>query len=151
MGRVKTTIHVHQTIERVFDFVTTPRNWPLWHPSSLGVDGATDHSLEPGESVTERFRVAGRRGSVVWTVLKREAPRLWTIEGRVGDRGSGRISYTLTPHDGGTLFERDFSYSFSNPLLSLMDRLVLRRRIAAESAEALRRLKAVLEAPGVEG
>jgi hypothetical protein len=30
--------------------------------------------------------------------------------------------------------------------LKLLDRLVLRRRIAAESAEALRRLKRVLEA-----
>jgi hypothetical protein len=33
----------------------------------------------------------------------------------------------------------------SNALLALLDRLVLRRRVEAESAEALRRLKGVLE------
>ncbi len=33
----------------------------------------------------------------------------------------------------------------SNPLLALLDRLVLRRRVEAESAEALKRLKDVME------
>jgi hypothetical protein len=42
-------------------------------------------------------------------------------------------------------FERDFDYTMPNPLLRLLDRLVLRRRVEAESAETLRRLKDVLE------
>ena len=59
--------------------------------------------------------------------------------------GGGRITYTLTPYDSGTTFEREFVYTMPNALLSLFDRLVFRRRIGAESAEALRRLKDVLE------
>jgi hypothetical protein len=55
--------------------------------------------------------------------------------------GDGAITYTLTPDAGGTIFERDFAYTMPNPLLRLLDRLVLRRRDEAESAEALRRLK----------
>ena len=66
MTRLYTTIQIQAPTERVFDYVTTPGNWPVWHPSSLGVSGATDHSLEPGERVTEGFLVAGRRGRVVW-------------------------------------------------------------------------------------
>jgi hypothetical protein len=42
-------------------------------------------------------------------------------------------------------FERDFDYTMPNPLLRLLDRLVLRRRVEAESAETLRRLKDVRE------
>jgi hypothetical protein len=42
-------------------------------------------------------------------------------------------------------FERDFDYTMPNPLLRLLDRLVLRRRIEAESAETPRRLKDVRE------
>jgi hypothetical protein len=42
-------------------------------------------------------------------------------------------------------FERDFDYTIPNPLLRLLDRLVLRRRVEAEFAGALRRLKSVLE------
>ncbi len=145
MTYIYTTIQIQTPIERVFDYVTTPGNWPRWHPSSLGVSGATDHSLEPGEQVTEEFRVAGRRGSVVWTVREREAPRRWVIEGQVQGGGDGTITYTLAPHDGGTTFEREFVYDMANPLLALLDRLLLRRRVEAESAEALRRLKDVLE------
>jgi hypothetical protein len=78
--------------------VTTPGNWPVWHPSSSGVGGATDHSLEPGEEVTEEFLVAGRRGRVVWTVRERLAPRRWVIDGRV-EGGGGTITFTATPQD----------------------------------------------------
>ena len=51
MTRVYNTIWIRAPIERVFDYVTTPGNWPVWHPSSLGVSGATDHSLDPGERI----------------------------------------------------------------------------------------------------
>ncbi len=65
MTRIYTTIRVEEPPERLFEYVTTPGNWPAWHPSSLGVSGATDHSLEPGETVTEEYTVAGRRGRVI--------------------------------------------------------------------------------------
>ena len=145
MSRVYKTILIDVPIEKVFDYVTTPANWPKWHPSSLGVSGKTDRSLEPGEKVAEDYRVAGRRGRVVWTVREREAPRRWVIEGQVESGGGGTLTYALTPYDGGTSFERDFVYTMPNPLVALLDRLVLRRRVEAESAEALRRLKRMLE------
>src|SRR5438034_205416 len=68
MTRIYTRISIQRPIEEVFAYVTTPANWPRWHPSSLGVRGAADHPLEVGEQVTEDFRVAGRCGEVVWTV-----------------------------------------------------------------------------------
>jgi uncharacterized protein YndB with AHSA1/START domain len=145
MTRIHTTTHIDAPVERVFEYATTPGNWPDWHPSSLGVSGATDHPLGPGELVTEEFRVAGRRGRVVWTVREREAPRRWVIEGEAEGGGGGTITYTLTPDAGGTTFERELVYTISNRPLALLDRLVLRRRVAAESAEALGRLKAALE------
>jgi uncharacterized protein YndB with AHSA1/START domain len=145
MSRVVTRATIMRSPEEVFAYVTTPGHWPEWHPSSLGVTGATDHSLAVGEEVTESFLVAGRKGSAHWTVREREEPRRWVIFGQVEGGGTGSITYTLTPQDGGTLFEREFTYAMSNPLLGLLDALVLRRRIEAESAEALRRLKERLE------
>jgi Polyketide cyclase / dehydrase and lipid transport len=109
------------------------------------VGGATDYSLEPGEVVIEEFLVAGRRGRVVWRVRERVAPRRWVIDGRVEGGDGGTITYTATPHDAGTTFEREFVCATPNRLLALLYRPVLRRRIEAESAEALRRLKTVLE------
>src|SRR3712207_2235967 len=125
MTRIRSRIQLHAPIEEVFDYVTTPGNWPTWHPSSLGVSGATDHSLEPGERVIEEYRVAGRYGRVTWTVREREAPRRWVIEGRTEGGDDGKIAYTLASHGDGTAFEREFVYSASNPLLALLDKLVL--------------------------
>ncbi len=145
MTRVDTPIFIPLPMETVFNYVTDPGYWPQWHPSSLGVSGATGHSLEKGEQVTEEFLVAGRHGKATWTVRERVFPRLWSIEGDVaGSAGKGVVTYLLQPQDDGTLFEREFIYSMSSPLYVLLDRLFIRRRIEAKSWQAVRQLKQVL-------
>jgi uncharacterized protein YndB with AHSA1/START domain len=147
MARIYTTATIACPIDELYTCVTTPAHWPDWHPSSLGVSEDADHSLEVGERVTERFLVAGRRGTVIWTVTEREAPRRWVISGAIeGTNASGTISYTLTQRDGGTFFEREFVYPAPSLLFAVLDALVVRRRIQAESEEAARRLKAHMEA-----
>src|SRR5579864_7432858 len=66
--RIVTVASIQRPSKVVFDYVTTPAHWPVWHPSSLAVRGAVDHPLDLGEQVAEEFRVAGRHGSLVWTV-----------------------------------------------------------------------------------
>jgi len=153
-----TRIHSEVVIARppavVFDYASTPANWPAWHPLSRGVSGATDHPLAPGERVTETFEVAGRSGVVVWTVTDSRPPRAWVIEGEIEGRKAGTVAYTLTPAftpsltptEQSTRFERDLTYPSPTLLFALMNRLVLRPRIEAESAQAVRLLKAKLEA-----
>ena len=146
MTRIYSAAHIDKPIDQVFNYVTSPGNWPQWHPSSLGVSGATDHSLLLGEQVTEEFLVAGRGGQAIWTVVEREAPHRWVIEGQIVGRDSGgTVSYTLTPRDGGTFFEREFVYPTRGLLFTLLNWLFVRRQVQRESAEAVRRLKAVLE------
>jgi hypothetical protein len=128
----------------VFDYVTTPAHWLVWHPSSLGLHGATDHSLQVGEEVTEDFRVAGRKGSVTWKVVAREAPVRWAIRGIVAAGGNGTITYTLAPA-GEPLRSGVFRRAMPNWFADLLDRLFIHRRIEAESTEAVRRLKHALE------
>ena len=144
--RIANEIVIARPQQQVYDYVTTPGNWPRWHPSSLAVRGATDHPLALGESVVEEFVVAGSRGTVSWTVVAREAPVRWSIEGRnVGSRGGGTVSYTLQPEGGGTRFARVLTYHMPNLLAGILDHFGVRERVAAESAEAVARLKAELE------
>lgn len=146
MTRIYTAIHIDQSVHELFDFVTTPDNWPQWHPSSLGVTGATDHPLAVGEQVTEEYRVAGRQGKVVWTVVERDAPHRWVIDGKiVGRNTGGTVVYTLHQNGGGTLFQREFTYPTPTPYLAVLDRLLVRRRVQHESEQAVRQLKALRE------
>ncbi len=149
MTRIYTTATIACPIEALYDYVTTPAHWPEWHPSSLGVSEGAEHSLLVGEAVTERFLVAGRRGSVVWTVTEREAPQRWVIVGAIeGSNGGGTITYNLSQRADGVFFEREFVYPAPNALFAVLDALIVRRRIQAESEEATRRLKAKMEAKG---
>jgi uncharacterized protein YndB with AHSA1/START domain len=143
MHHVRTETRIDRPVELVYDYATTPGNWPRWHPSSLGVRGATDHSLEVGEQVTEDFEVAGRRGTAVWTVSRREPPNVWAIDGQSHDGNRATITYTLTPGpDDGTTFRRDLVFT---GLLPQLDWSVIGPVIEGESAEALRRLKVAIE------
>ena len=121
MTRVVSTIRIRRDIADVFDFFTTPENWPEWHPASISVAGATDHSLAIGEEVTEEFLAAGRRGSA-----------------------SATITYRLHTDAGMTVFERDMQYYFGPPMIS-PKAMFLRLRMERESREALFRAKQILE------
>jgi len=144
--RIVTVALIQRPSKVVFDYVMTPAHWPVWHPSSLAVSGSVDHPLDLGEQVTEEFRVAGRRGRVVWTVTAREPLSKWTIEGKIDGRSAGTVTYSLTSTASGTRFEREFTYRAPSLWFATINSLVLRARIQSESDNAVLRLKSLLEA-----
>ena len=145
MSRIHTAIEIRAPLASVFEYATTPGIWPAWHPASRSVSGAIDHPLEPGEQLTEEIDAAGRRWRATWTVREREAPRRWVIDGVAEGGGTATLTYVLAPAGEGTRFERELVYRMPSLWLGFLDLLVIRRRMTAESEEALRRLKAVLE------
>ena len=146
MPSVVTEIEIPRRIEDVFAFVTTPANWPLWHPSSLRVSEGADHLLTPGEVVREEFIAVGQRGAVTWVVRAANPPREWRIHCTPEGGGFAEITYELTPPPGGTRFKRTLRYGMPSLWMKLVDMLVLRRRLRAESVSALKRLRVVLSA-----
>ena len=102
MTRILSTIWIRRDIADVFDFLTTPKNWPEWHPASISVVGSTDHSLAIREEVTEEFLAAGRRGSAVRRVTAREAPYpLADRKFSIGSGGNDHLSPGYGSRDDG--------------------------------------------------
>jgi uncharacterized protein YndB with AHSA1/START domain len=100
MARIVTAVIIRRPIGAVFDYVTTPANWPKWHPASRAVSGAVDRPLLAGEEVAEDFVVGGRAGRCVWRVTKREAPHLWTIAASA-PQVQAEIGYRLSAQGAG--------------------------------------------------
>src|SRR5262245_11649151 len=141
MTYIYSVVRIQQPVPQVFDYVTTPANWPKWRPSSLEVSGATDHPLQVQEQVTEEYMIAGRRGQIVWTVQECVPGKRWILEGLVaGSQNEGVIVYRFSPTQDGTLFESEFTYTLAGPLLLFLDRLVLHYQFQTESDESHRRL-----------
>ncbi len=147
MTRIVVAINIHRPTGVVFDYVTTPAYWPAWHPASRSVSGAADHSLLVGEQVTEEFVAGGRKGSCVWEVVQRDAPRLWTIKTST-PQVRAEIHYRLSPQGETTCFEREFTYFASGIWFWILDVLLMRQRMLRESRIAVEQLKKRLEAPG---
>lgn len=142
---VRTSAVIGRPPEAVFTYVTTPANWPRWHPSSLRVAGQVDRSGQIGDRIAEDFRVAGIEGHAVWTVTERIPLRRWSISGITGHGGRGTVTYRLRPMAGVTEFIREFRYSRPNLLFAMLDAAWLNRRIVAESETATSNLKRKLE------
>ena len=151
MTRIVNAVVIGAAIEQVFAFATTPANWPKWHPASKAVTGAVDHPLEPCERLVEQIETIGYRGRASWVVRERATPQRWVIEGEGGTGGHARIAYRLFGQADGTRFERELVYRMPNAWYALLDVLFIRRRMAAQSEQALSRLRALLEADAATG
>jgi uncharacterized protein YndB with AHSA1/START domain len=145
MTKIVASIRIDRPMSAVFDYVTTPANWPSWHPASRRVTGAIDHSLVMGEQVTEEFIAGGQAASCVWHVMRRRPPYLWKIV-TVTPQISAEITYRLKPlGKGGTYFERELIYRPTGLWFRVLDFFAMRRRNRQESRLALERLKERLE------
>ncbi len=144
-SRVVNAVRIHRDISEVFDFFTTPKNWPRWHPASISVDGATDHSLSIGEEVGEEIRADSGKVHAVWRVAARDAPHLWRIEGAPGGGAEVAITYRLRRDGEDTVFEREMQYRFNRLWLRVLDPLFIRRHMERESQQALANAKEILE------
>lgn len=144
--QIHSSVYLPLPIEQVFAYITTSGNWPSWHPASQAVSGQTDLPMRLGDQVEEQFQLAGYHGEVTWTVAEHKAPHYWRIEGAIQGCVRGVITYTFTPDEHGTLFERTFAYRVRRYWHTLFNRFFFRRFMEAESQRALRRLRAVITA-----
>jgi uncharacterized protein YndB with AHSA1/START domain len=97
--------------ERVWSVLSDGAAWPTWDSGVEGVDGR----LAPGEKVTIRSSAAPGRAFPVRVTSMDPPHRLEFTGGMPLGLFRGVRTYTLTPHDEGTLFRMREEYS--GPLL----------------------------------
>jgi hypothetical protein len=144
MSVVVNRIEIAGTLNRVFDFVTTAKYWPQWHPATIAVSGAVDSPVTLGDVIRERARIGGGVGENDWTVVEHERPRrvvLWMPGTRLGDL---QITYLFEPSGAQVEFTRELQFDLSN-LPATIDRNAVERQMSSDSAEGLRRLRVLVE------
>ncbi|MCH8619617.1 SRPBCC family protein [Undibacterium sp. TS12] len=139
-------IEIQRPVQQVFDYACTPTHWPDWHPSSLKLYTKNAGIAKKGARFEEDVRAGGRTGHLVWTVTEYTEQRSWTGQATVDNGANLTVIYHVSATPTGTLFERHLHYDLPGFVLKILNLLVLRRRIVAESALSLQRLQDVLQA-----
>jgi hypothetical protein len=120
----------------VLAYASTVTLWPQWHPSSLKVEGPRG-PLHAGARFEEEIRAGGREGHLSWVVDEYLPGRRWCARAQ-GDNGlSLTLTYECECEGNGTRFVRTLEYQFSGLLMSIANRLLLKRRIDDESAASM--------------
>jgi len=115
MPRASHHFVVDRPIGPVFDFVTTARYWPRWHPATVEVEGDIDQPARDGDRITEHVNIAGITGTGTWTVVECDPPHSLALETDLG-AAHLRICYRLDAvADGRTRFQRDLDFPELGP------------------------------------
>ena len=156
---IRTAIFIARSPQDVFDFVTTPANWPKFWPLTIRVDGDTAAPLALGAQCVEHVWVGPWRGRFAWTASESAVPERFVLTGEAITEDLPkemlallrdvpcRIEYTITPQDGGTHFERVMTYPIEGWQGWLGQRLGFGTEIARLIDEALAAAKSWLENP----
>jgi len=133
------SVTINKPIEMVFDYVTTPAWWPIYHPTSKKVEPFAKHSLKVGEHSTETC-VLDPFGAIKfvidWTGTENDGRTLFRMEGNSDDFGGadGTITYELSETPEGTLFKRTFEYELGGIFGKLFE---AQARILGEGTRAV--------------
>jgi hypothetical protein len=142
VASIANTITIAGPAVAVFDLVTIARFWPEWHPASRGVGGVTQRPYQLGDFVHERGELAGIPFQVAWKVEAHIRPSRVVLR---AETPPARIIYTFESRGGTTEFRRELEYEETAFRARAADGDALRRLMHAQSEEALRRLKELVE------
>ena len=154
MTRLEFEVLIAAPIADVYAYAANPANWTEWYPGTTQVKGAPAALPQVGDRWEETLKVAGMQIRFSWRAVAVEPPHTWTLDGTgkihgpfglLVSGGTATLHYTLREEQGGTVCRRGIAYRYSNPLLRLANRLLLKRKIAAEVEAGLRNLGRVIE------
>ena len=150
MARLRVSTLIKAPLDRVFRFLADGENAPRWHPSIVEARRIEGTQLGVGSTVRYRARIGPL--DLVW--VTRAEHFEWNrgfhdtlVRVEKGPLKTYELSGTFTEENGATRVTMELSYTLGwGPLGSLLDALVVSRRVKRHMEEGLRRAKELLEA-----
>ena len=91
--------------DAVFDYVTNPKSWPEWLPSSHQID-CDNRPMRFGDTFHEHWSTRTDKVELDWLVIACDHPRLWIGLTEAPFMGPIVVQYNCEVVDGGTKFIR---------------------------------------------
>ena len=127
--------------EKIFDYVTNPKSWPEWLPSSHHID-CEDRPMRFGDTFHEHWSTRTGRVDLDWVVIACDAPRLWIgLTNATSFLGPIIVQYNCDDVAGGTRFTRTVRNP-QRPKQATEDQV---RRMNEEAVLGLNNIKAKVE------
>ena len=127
--------------EKIFDYVTNPKSWPEWLPSSHHID-CEDRPMRFGDTFHEHWSTRTGRVDLDWVVIACDAPRLWIgLTNATSFLGPIVVQYNCDDVAGGTRFTRTVRNP-QRPKQATEDQV---RRMNEEAVLGLNNIKAKVE------
>jgi uncharacterized protein YndB with AHSA1/START domain len=126
--------------EAVFDYVTNPKTWPQWLPSSHDID-CEDRPMRFGDTFHEHWSTRSGPVALDWLVIACERPRLWIGLTHMSVTGPIVVQYVCAEVEGGTKFTR----TVRNPARPKAPTSEMIARIDEEAELGLANIKRIVE------
>ena len=91
--------------EKIFDYVTNPKSWPEWLPSSHEIE-CDNRPMGFGDTFHEHWSTRSGRVDLDWVVIACERPSLWIGLTNTSFIGPVVVQYSLEAVEVGTRFTR---------------------------------------------
>ena len=127
--------------EAVFDYVTNPKSWPEWLPSSHEID-CENRPMGFGDTFHEHWSTLTGPVNVDWLVIAAERPRLCIGLTQSAFIGPIVVHYAFADTDGGVQFTR----CMRNPARPKAPTSEMIARMDDEAVLGLGTIKRLLEA-----
>jgi uncharacterized protein YndB with AHSA1/START domain len=127
--------------EAIFDYVTNPKSWPQWLPSSHEI-ACEDRPMRFGDTFHEHWSTRTGRVDLDWLVIACDRPTLWIGLTDAPFLGPIVVQYTCEPAEGGTRFIRTVRNP-ARPKAATPDQIA---RMDAEAVLGLGNIKKAVEA-----
>ena len=141
MAKVKKSIVINATVEKVYDYLVDQQNQINWMPSLVDLWDISEKG--EGQNFKWKYKMSG-------VMLEGETAVIETVPNkRIGTKTKGAVSsewlLVFDATDEGTMLEMNIDYTVPIPVLGKVAERIILKRNEREAVSALENIKEIME------